>query len=121
MRSSTAVSTRISARSSGHRHARPRHLQHPRDRRRRARPSTAGRAQQGEVAIRDPRIAVTSLTGTAALTADRLEFQDVRANVNGGTMQASGWVQHRGFTLSDGSIRFIGRRLAVELPEHLRS
>ncbi|MBI4486600.1 MAG: translocation/assembly module TamB domain-containing protein, partial [Acidobacteria bacterium] len=77
--------------------------------------------REGELAIRDPRVAVTDLTGTIVLTASRLQFMDVRASINGGTLQMSGEVQYPGFRLARGSIDLSGRGLALEVPAGLRS
>jgi outer membrane translocation and assembly module TamA len=77
--------------------------------------------REGGLAIRDPRIAVTGLTGTVALTASRLQLMDVRASINGGTLQMSGDVQYPGFSLTGGSINLSGRGPALEVPAGLRS
>jgi outer membrane protein insertion porin family len=77
--------------------------------------------REGELAIRDPRVAVTDLTGTIVLTASRLQLMDVRASINGGTLQMSGEVQYPGFRLARGSIDLSGRGLALEVPAGLRS
>ncbi len=79
------------------------------------------RLQEGELAIRDPRFAVTDLRGTVAVTADRVRFLDIQALANGGTLQLSGDVELQEFAPSGGSLEIVGRGLALEVPENLRS
>lgn len=76
---------------------------------------------QGEIAIRDPRIAVTELEGRVALTADHLELVDVQAEVNGGTLALTGALNYPGFSLEGGAINLAGRGIALEVPVGLRS
>ncbi|MGE0124358.1 MAG: translocation/assembly module TamB domain-containing protein [Vicinamibacterales bacterium] len=75
----------------------------------------------GELALREPRVALTDLTGRIALARDRVRLEDLRASANGGTLAASGEVVLDAFAPTGGSVTIEGRGLALEAPEHLRS
>jgi outer membrane protein insertion porin family len=79
------------------------------------------RVQEGELAIRDPRLALTDLHGRVALTANRVRIVDLRGEANGGTLEISGDVALEGFRPSGGTIGISGRGLAFEIPANLRS
>ncbi|MEZ5291758.1 MAG: translocation/assembly module TamB domain-containing protein [Vicinamibacterales bacterium] len=75
----------------------------------------------GEVALRDPRVALTGLEGRIALDGDRVRLVDVTATANGGSLTMRGDVALDGVQPVDGSVTLQGRGLALELPEDLRS
>ncbi|MGE3471433.1 MAG: translocation/assembly module TamB domain-containing protein [Vicinamibacterales bacterium] len=75
----------------------------------------------GEVALRDPRIALTGLEGRIALDGERVRLVDVTATANGGTLTMRGDVGLDGVQPVDGSVTLRGRGLALEVPEDLRS
>lgn len=77
--------------------------------------------RDGGLAIRDPRMAVTELTGKVTLAPDRFRLVDLRANANGGTLQMSGDVRLDALVPTGGSISLVGRGLALEAVENLRS
>lgn len=77
--------------------------------------------RDGELAIRDPRMAVTELTGKVTLTPDRIRLVDLRASANGGTLQMSGDVRLDALVPTGGSISLVGRGLALEAVDNLRS
>jgi outer membrane protein assembly complex protein YaeT len=77
--------------------------------------------QNGGLASRDPRIAVTDLQGTVVFAKDQLQLRNVTGNANGGTLQIAGDVQYPKMQPTGGSIVLTGRGLAFEMPEHLRS
>ena len=77
--------------------------------------------RDGELAIRDPRLAVTELTGKITLTPDRIRLVDLRANANGGTLSMSGDVRLEALAPAGGTISIVGRGLALEPVENLRS
>ncbi len=71
--------------------------------------------------VRQPRFAVTDLQGTVTFARDALQFADITANANGGTLRMTGSIQYPKFAIDGGSIAISGRGLAVEVPEDLRS
>ncbi|MEP7117162.1 MAG: translocation/assembly module TamB domain-containing protein, partial [Acidobacteriota bacterium] len=77
--------------------------------------------RDGEVAMRDPRLALTGLGGVIALTKDRVRLVDFRAAANGGTLQLAGEVALEDLVPAGGSIDIKGRGLALDAPENLRS
>ena len=77
--------------------------------------------RDGELAMRDPRLALTDLVGVVALTRNQVRFVDFRAAANGGTLELGGEVTLDGFVPAGGAIVIEGRGLAVEVPENLRS
>ena len=77
--------------------------------------------QNGGFAARDPRVAVTDLSGAIVFAKDELQLRNITANANGGTLQITGEVQYPQLHPAGGSIVFTGRGLAFEMPEHLRS
>ncbi len=77
--------------------------------------------RDGELAMREPRFAMTDLAGVIALTRNRVRFVDFRAAANGGTLELGGEVRLDAFVPAGGSIAVQGRGLALEMPENLRS
>ncbi len=86
-------------------------------------PSIDGRltVREGGVILRDPRLAVTGLDGVVAFARDELQFQDVTAQANGGTVRVSGAVSYPRGQPAAGVVAIEARGMAFELPEHLRS
>jgi outer membrane protein assembly complex protein YaeT len=74
-----------------------------------------------DIIIREPRLAITELTGRVALTEGGLRLDEMTASANGGTLKISGEVQYPDFELAGGTIVVTGRGLAFEIPEHLRT
>lgn len=77
--------------------------------------------RDGELAIRDPRLAVTEMQGTVTLTADTIRIVDLEANANGGTLRMSGDVRLDALVPTGGAIAVVGRGIALEVVENLRS
>ena len=77
--------------------------------------------ENGGLVVREPRLAVTDLQGTVTFARDALQFGDITANANGGTLSVTGSIQYPKFAITGGSIAISGRGLAVEVPEDLRS
>ena len=75
----------------------------------------------GGLVVRDPRVAITDLQGTVTFARDALQFGNITANANGGTLRVTGNLQYPKFALTGGSIDISGRGLAVEVPEDLRT
>lgn len=75
----------------------------------------------GELRVRDPRVAVTNLAGTIALTRDRLVVRDLSGAANGGTIRISGEVRHGALALRSGEVSLVGRRIALDVPQGLRT
>ena len=88
-----------------------------------AEPAVAGQIsiRDGNIVVRDPRIAVTGLVGTLDIARDQLELRDVTASANGGTLRIAGSIQYPGLALTGGTIAVTGRRLGFDLPEGLRT
>ena len=77
--------------------------------------------ENGGLVVREPRLAITDLQGTVTFARDALQFGDITANANGGTLRMTGSIQYPKFAIAGGSIAISGRGLAVEVPEDLRS
>ena len=75
----------------------------------------------GGLVVREPRLAITDLQGTVTFARDALQFGNITANANGGTLRVTGSVQYPKFAIAGGSIEISGRGLAVEVPEDLRT
>ena len=72
--------------------------------------------KDGEVAMRDPRLAITSLAGVIALTKDRVRFVDFRAAANGGTLELGGEVTLEAFVPAGGTMTLVeGNTYDIEL------
>jgi outer membrane protein assembly factor BamA/autotransporter translocation and assembly factor TamB len=74
-----------------------------------------------DIAVRDPRIAITDLAARATLSGNRLQIERATASANGGTLEAAGSVTYAGTTLTGGEIALTGRGLAVEIVDGLRT
>jgi outer membrane protein assembly complex protein YaeT len=77
--------------------------------------------RDGDIVMRDPRVAVTGLEGIVALAGDRLAVRDMSATANGGTVRIEGDLRYSGFEPPGGTITIVGRGLAFEMPEGLRT
>ena len=88
-----------------------------------AEPAVAGQIsiRDGNIVVRDPRIAVTGLVGTLDIARDQLDLRDMTASANGGTLRIAGSIQYPGLALTGGTIAVTGRRLGFDLPEGLRT
>ena len=75
----------------------------------------------GGLVVREPRLAITDLQGTVTFARDALQFGNITANANGGTLRVTGSIQYPKFAIAGGSIEISGRGLAVEVPEDLRT
>ena len=75
----------------------------------------------GELRMRSPRFAVTDVSGTIALARDRIEVGGIGGNANGGLIQIQGELEHDAFTLTGGTLSLVGRRIALDVPEGLRT
>ncbi len=76
---------------------------------------------QTDIVIRNPRLAITDLQGTATFTRDHVRLDDVTANANGGTVEVAGAVDYRDFALTGGAITIRGRGLALAVADNLRT
>ena len=87
------------------------------------RPLVDGRMSidNGGLVMRKPRLAITDLQGTVTFARDALQFGNITANANGGTLRVTGNLQYPKFAITGGSIDISGRGLAVEVPEDLRT
>jgi outer membrane protein assembly complex protein YaeT len=93
-----------------------------------ARGTTADPLVEGQVAfddvdviLRDPRLAITEISGRAVLSRNRITIEGITARANGGTVAITGGVDYSEFTISEGAITFTGRDLAIEAFEGLRT
>ena len=75
----------------------------------------------GELRVRAPRVAVTNLAGTVALMRDRLVVRDISGAANGGTIQFGGEMRYDRLALQSGEVSLVGRRIALDVPEGLRT
>ena len=75
----------------------------------------------GGLVVREPRLAITDLQGTVTFARDALQFGNITANANGGTLRVTGSIQYPKFAIAGGSIEISGRGLAFEVPEDLRT
>ena len=74
-----------------------------------------------DIVVRDPRLAITSLAGTARLTRDRVVFEDVTASANGGQLRLAGGLDYHDFALTGGTLTVTGHGLALEAADGLRT
>lgn len=75
----------------------------------------------GEFRNRDPRLAITDVSGTLLLIGDELTLEGVRGTVNGGTLTAQGSARLDGWSLATIDLRAEARDAAVEFPAGLRT
>jgi outer membrane protein insertion porin family len=74
-----------------------------------------------EVAIREPRVVVSDLSGTIALDGQRVVFDAFNGTANGGRLQLDGGFLLEGFTPASGGLVMVIERAALEYPEGLQS
>jgi len=75
----------------------------------------------GGLALRDPRLAITDVSGSIAMTAGRLELSRLTASANGGDISGSGSVAYDGLALTGGALTLVGRGIALEPVDGLRT
>jgi outer membrane protein insertion porin family len=74
-----------------------------------------------EVAIREPRIVISELSGTVALDGQRVVFDAFNGTANGGRLQLDGGFLLEGFTPASGGLVMVIERAALEYPDGLQS
>jgi outer membrane protein assembly factor BamA len=88
-----------------------------------ARPLLDGRIvlDNAEVAVADPRLVLSELSGPIVLDGQLAVFDGVRGLANGGALALDGTVEFEGMTLSGGALNIQAQGVALELPRGLRS
>lgn len=88
-----------------------------------AKPMLGGRItlDDAEIAIADPRVVLSDLTGSIVLEGPRAVFDNVRGTANGGKLIVDGPVKFEGLVLSGGELNIQAEGVAIELPKGLRS
>ncbi|MEO8678764.1 MAG: translocation/assembly module TamB domain-containing protein [Vicinamibacterales bacterium] len=88
-----------------------------------AKPALAGRIDldSAEIALSDPRLVLSELSGPITLAGDRIVIAAVKGFANGGNIALDGVLEVAGLTLSGGSINIQAQGVALELPKGLRS
>ena len=71
--------------------------------------------------IAEPAVAITSLTGSLILDGQRLRTRDLAGIANGGTLTLDGDLGLTGWRVTDGILSVVGRGLAMNVPEGLRT
>jgi outer membrane protein assembly factor BamA/autotransporter translocation and assembly factor TamB len=74
-----------------------------------------------EVAVADPRLLLSDLTGAIELKGTNVEFNGVRGLANGGALTLDGSLVVEGMTLSGGALNILAQGVAIEIPKGLRS
>ena len=74
----------------------------------------------GELRLADPPLLVSDLAGTIWLEGDRIRTYEMAGTANGGQIEIDGAFQLERLR-PQGSIRFTGREMAMEVPEGLRT
>jgi outer membrane protein insertion porin family len=74
-----------------------------------------------EVAIREPRIVISDLSGTIAMDGQRVVFDAFTGTANGGQLQLDGGFLLKGFTPAAGGLVIVVDRAALEYPNGLQS
>ncbi len=74
-----------------------------------------------EMAMRDPQIILSDVRGVIDLAGDRIVFQEVTGEANGGRMVLVGGLVHSGFELTGGTMVLQLQGAAIEYPEGLQS
>ena len=74
-----------------------------------------------EVAIREPRVVISDLTGTIAMDGQRVVFDAFTGTANGGQLQLDGGFLLKGFTPAAGGLVIVVDGAALEYPEGLQS
>jgi len=79
------------------------------------------RVADGEVALDDPRLAVTGIGGRLALSRDRVVIEELTGTANGGDLEMHGSISYPNFRVTEGRIDIAGKGIALEWPEGLRT
>ena len=88
-----------------------------------SRPLLDGRIEldNAEVAVAEPRVVLSELTGPIVLDGQLAVFDGVRGLANGGALALDGTIEFEGMTLSGGELNIQAQGVALELPRGLRS
>jgi outer membrane protein insertion porin family len=88
-----------------------------------ARPLLDGRIllDNAEVAVAEPRLVLSELTGPIVLDGQLALFDGVRGLANGGALALDGTIEFEGMALSGGTLNIQAQGVALELPDGLRS
>ena len=88
-----------------------------------SRPLLDGRIvlDNAEVAVAEPRVVLSELTGPIVLDGQLAVFDGVRGLANGGALALDGTIEFEGMTLSGGELNIQAQGVALELPRGLRS
>ena len=88
-----------------------------------ARPLLDGRIllDNAEVAVAEPRVVLSELTGPIVLDGQLAVFDGVRGLANGGALALDGTIAFDGMALSGGTLNIQAQGVALELPRGLRS
>ncbi|MDP6608450.1 MAG: translocation/assembly module TamB domain-containing protein [Vicinamibacterales bacterium] len=86
-------------------------------------PEVRGTVQLSDVSLRiaDPQLTITSLNGHLLLDADGLRTDGITGLANGGELAVDGELALAGVRPTGGSLSIVGRGLAMNIPEGLRS
>lgn len=86
-------------------------------------PRLAGRLQLTDagLALRDPRIVVSEVSGPIVLDGDAIIFDGIGGTVNGGALTLDGRLRLDGMSVAGGSLVAQLQQVAMELPEGLQS
>jgi outer membrane protein assembly factor BamA/autotransporter translocation and assembly factor TamB len=74
-----------------------------------------------EVAVAEPRLVLSELSGAIVLDGQLAIFDGVRGLANGGALALDGTIEFEGLTLSGGALNIQAQQVALELPRGLRS
>lgn len=74
-----------------------------------------------EIAIADPRLVLSDLSGAIVLKGESVDFDGVRGLANGGALALDGSVEFAGMALSGGALNIQAQGVAIEIPRGLRS
>jgi outer membrane protein insertion porin family len=88
-----------------------------------SRPLLDGRIvlDNAEVAVAEPRVVLSELTGPIVLDGQLAVFDGVRGLANGGALALDGTIEFEGMTLSGGELNIQAQSVALEMPRGLRS
>jgi outer membrane protein insertion porin family len=88
-----------------------------------SRPLLDGRIvlDNAEVAVAEPRVVLSELTGPIVLDGQLAVFDGVRGLANGGALALDGTIEFEGMTLSGGELNIQAQGVALEMPRGLRS
>lgn len=88
-----------------------------------ARPLLDGRVllDNAEIAVADPRLVLSELTGAIVLDGQLAIVDGVKGLANGGALALDGTIEFEGMTWSGGALNIQAQQVAIELPRGLRS